>query len=113
MKNKNQKLYLAQFVATIFVVMIHSGTVIGNPIAHFILKNMICRSAGPFFFINNAYFFHLSASKNGEDISLNGEMFRSVLGFLPQDFSYYADFIGLKFMLYIAALKGLRGKLAK
>ncbi len=50
---------------------------------------------------------------NGEDISLNGEMFRSVLGFLPQDFSYYADFTGLKFMLYIAALKGLRGKLAK
>lgn len=50
---------------------------------------------------------------NGEDISLNGEMFRSVLGFLPQDFSYYTDFTGLKFMLYIAALKGLRGKLAK
>lgn len=50
---------------------------------------------------------------NGEDISLNEEMFRSVLGFLPQDFSYYADFTGLKFMLYIAALKGLRGKLAK
>lgn len=84
MKNKNQKLYLAQFVAIIFMVMIHSGTVIGNPIAHFILKSMICRSVGPFFFINNAYFFHLNASKNGEDISLNGEMFRSVLGFLPK-----------------------------
>lgn len=50
---------------------------------------------------------------NGEDITLNGEAFRSILGFLPQDFSYYADFTGMKFMQYIAALKGLRGKLAK
>ncbi|HCB28195.1 alanine racemase [Enterococcus durans] len=65
MENKNQKLYLAQFVATIFVVMIHSGTVIGNPIAHFILKSMICRLAVPFFFINNAYFFHVNAPKSG------------------------------------------------
>lgn len=48
-----------------------------------------------------------------QDILLNGDAFRSVLGFLPQDFSYYPDFSGLKFMLYIAALKGLRGKLAK
>lgn len=50
---------------------------------------------------------------DGEDISLNDSMFRSILGFLPQDFSYYPDFTGMKFMLYISSLKGLRGKLAK
>lgn len=49
---------------------------------------------------------------NGEDVTINSEAFRSVLGFLPQDFSYYPDFTGIKFMLYISALKGLRGKLA-
>lgn len=50
---------------------------------------------------------------NGKDVALNGESFRSILGFLPQDFSYYADFTGMKFMEYIASLKGLRGKLVK
>ncbi|MFP3813954.1 ATP-binding cassette domain-containing protein, partial [Bacillus sp. SIMBA_005] len=34
-------------------------------------------------------------------------------GFLPQDFSYYPDFTGMKFMLYIAALKGINKNLAK
>jgi ABC-2 type transport system ATP-binding protein len=38
--------------------------------------------------------------------------FRSILGFLPQDFRYYPEFTGLKFMLYIAALKGLDKKQA-
>lgn len=50
---------------------------------------------------------------NDQDISVNSESFRSILGFLPQDFSYYAEFSGLKFMLYVAALKGLRGKVAQ
>ncbi|VXC52937.1 ABC transporter ATP-binding protein [Bacillus sp. 349Y] len=38
--------------------------------------------------------------------------FRSYLGFLPQDFRYYPEFTGLKFMLYISALKGLEKKQA-
>ncbi|CQR24097.1 ABC transporter ATP-binding protein [Streptococcus varani] len=50
---------------------------------------------------------------NQKDIQKQSEAFRTVLGYLPQDFSYYPDFSGLKFMLYIAALKGLNSKLAK
>ena len=50
---------------------------------------------------------------NNKDIREQAESFRSVLGFLPQDFNYYPDFSGLKFMQYIAALKGLNSKLAK
>ena len=50
---------------------------------------------------------------NGKDVTADSEAFRSILGFLPQDFSYYPDFTGITFMLYISALKGLRGKLAK
>lgn len=50
---------------------------------------------------------------NQLDISEQAENYRAVLGFLPQDFSYYSDFTGMKFMLYIASLKGLPTKLAK
>lgn len=46
------------------------------------------------------------------DISLAGqpvtsEAYRSLLGYLPQDFGYYPDFTGREFLLYMAALKGL------
>lgn len=50
---------------------------------------------------------------NQQNILEEVEAFRSVLGFLPQDFRYYADFSGVKFMLYIASLKGLNRKVAK
>lgn len=35
------------------------------------------------------------------------ETYRSMLGYLPQDFGYYPDFTGREFLLYMAALKGL------
>ena len=46
------------------------------------------------------------------EISLAGqpetsEAYRSMLGYLPQDFGYYPDFTGREFLLYMAALKGL------
>ncbi len=50
---------------------------------------------------------------NHDDIQSNLDGFRSMLGFLPQDFSYYPEFSGMKFMLYIAALKGMNKKFAK
>lgn len=50
---------------------------------------------------------------NEKDIRANSDEFRSILGFLPQDFSYYPDFTGMKFMLYIAALKGINRNFAK
>mgnify|MGYP000855206462 CR=1 FL=1 len=50
---------------------------------------------------------------NNRDISTQAESFRTILGFLPQDFSYYPDFTVLKFMLYISSLKGLNHKTAK
>lgn len=50
---------------------------------------------------------------NHDDVQANSDAFRSVLGFLPQDFSYYPDFTGMKFMLYIAALKGINKTFAK
>ncbi|UTE73845.1 ABC transporter ATP-binding protein [Rossellomorea marisflavi] len=44
---------------------------------------------------------------DGKNTKEEPDSFRSILGFLPQDFRYYPEFTGLKFMLYIAALKGL------
>ncbi|MDE6675022.1 MAG: ABC transporter ATP-binding protein [Acetatifactor sp.] len=42
---------------------------------------------------------------DGLDVSC--EDYRSILGYLPQDFGYYPDFTGIDFLLYMAALKGL------
>ena len=50
---------------------------------------------------------------NGVPIERLGERYRSVLGYLPQDFGYYPDFTALDFMLYLSALKGLDSKAAK
>ena len=46
-----------------------------------------------------------SVSLDGIDVST--EEYRTRLGYLPQDFGYYPDFSGRKFLLYMAALKGL------
>lgn len=50
---------------------------------------------------------------NGTPIERLGERYRSVLGYLPQDFGCYPDFSALDFMLYLSALKGLDSKAAK
>lgn len=42
-----------------------------------------------------------------------GEHYRKILGYLPQDFGYYPQFSAEEYLLYIAALKGMRGNYAK
>lgn len=42
---------------------------------------------------------------DGMDVSQ--ESYRSVLGYLPQDFGYYPEFNATDFLLYLAALKGI------
>ncbi len=50
-------------------------------------------------------------SFDGLDVS--EEQYRSILGYLPQDFGYYPEFSGQDFLLYMAALKGLTKPQAK
>lgn len=50
---------------------------------------------------------------NRKNTDANGQEFRTILGFLPQDFSYYPEFTAMKFMRYIAALKGINPTVAK
>lgn len=50
---------------------------------------------------------------NGEILDVSEELYRDVLGYLPQDFGYYPSFTGKDFLMYIAALKGIEKKTAK
>ena len=44
---------------------------------------------------------------NGKNIHDLGEQYRNILGYLPQHFGYYPNFTAYKFLMYIAAIKGL------
>lgn len=48
-----------------------------------------------------------------QNIHVMGEEYRSLLGYLPQNFGYYPEFTAEKFMLYMAALKGLNRSFAQ
>lgn len=43
-----------------------------------------------------------------DGIDVSEERYLSMLGYLPQDFGYYPEFTGEDFLLYMAALKGMR-----
>ena len=59
-------------------------------------------------------FFPLSriALLNGKNIHDLGEQYRNILGYLPQHFGYYPNFTAYKFLMYIAAIKGIPHKKA-
>ncbi|OIJ21294.1 ABC transporter ATP-binding protein [Anaerobacillus alkalidiazotrophicus] len=47
---------------------------------------------------------------NGKDISLMGDNYRDILGYLPQEFGLYKNFTAVRFLSYFASLKGLDKK---
>lgn len=50
---------------------------------------------------------------NGKDIFNMDSEYRKLLGYLPQDFGFYPEFTVEDYLLYIAALKGIRPIVAK
>ena len=54
-----------------------------------------------------------SITCNGKDIFKMGADYRKMLGYLPQEFGFYPEFTVKDYLLYIAALKGLRPAVAK
>lgn len=54
-----------------------------------------------------------SITWDGEDIFAMDGRYRMLLGYLPQDFGYYPDFSVYDYLMYIAALKGIRPAVAK
>lgn len=50
---------------------------------------------------------------DGKNIKQMGEEYREILGYMPQKFGYYRDYSAVRFLSYIAALKGLEKKEAE
>lgn len=50
---------------------------------------------------------------NGDNINDLDEKYRSLIGYLPQEFGVYKSFSAKKFLQYVAALKGIKGKEAR
>ena len=50
---------------------------------------------------------------DGEDIFAMDGRYRQLLGYLPQDYGFYPDFSLWDYLMYIAALKGIRPAVAK
>jgi ABC-type multidrug transport system ATPase subunit len=50
---------------------------------------------------------------NGADIARSPDTLRAVLGYLPQDFGVYPNLNAIEFLEYLAAIKGLDGRLAR
>ncbi len=50
---------------------------------------------------------------DGKDIFKMDSDYRKILGYLPQDFGYYPEFTVQDYLLYIAAIKGIRPAVAK
>lgn len=50
---------------------------------------------------------------DGEDIVKLDSKYRNIIGYLPQKFGYYKNYTAEKFLLYIAALKGIDENEAK
>lgn len=50
---------------------------------------------------------------DGKDIFSLGALYRSILGYLPQNYGFYPDLSVYDYMMYIASIKGLRSMTAK
>lgn len=48
-----------------------------------------------------------------DDIKVEEESYRDILGYLPQEFGYYPDFTAMDFLMYLASLKGIPKKQAR
>lgn len=48
-----------------------------------------------------------------DNIKVEEEAYRDILGYLPQEFGYYPDFTAMDFLMYLASLKGIPKKLAR
>lgn len=48
-----------------------------------------------------------------DGLDVSEEMYRDVLGYLPQDFGYYPNFSGRDLLMYISALKGIEKSTAR
>lgn len=55
---------LAQYIASLFVILIHCGRLADSDFLHFTLKVFFCRLAVPLFLVTVGYFFYLKQQQN-------------------------------------------------
>lgn len=48
-----------------------------------------------------------------DQMDVSEELYRDILGYLPQNFGYYPEYTGMDFLMYMAALKGMEKRTAK
>lgn len=48
-----------------------------------------------------------------DNIKVEEESYRDILGYLPQEFGYYTEFTAMDFLMYLASLKGIPKKQAR
>lgn len=68
------------------------------------LMRMLCTLLKPTF--GDIYY-------NGQDIFKMDEKYRNLLGYLPQDFGFYPELSVKDYLLYVAAIKGMRPIVAR
>ena len=54
-----------------------------------------------------------SINLDGRSMEKLGEQYYTYLGYMPQDFGFYPEFTAREFLLYMAAVKGLKKRKAK
>ena len=54
-----------------------------------------------------------SINLDGRPVEKLGEQYYTYLGYMPQDFGFYPEFTAREFLLYMAAVKGLKKRKAK
>lgn len=68
--NNYRVLDIAKYVAAILVICIHCSAILPQEFVNFLIQNIICRVAVPFFFMASAYFIRKSVCKNPQYIGV-------------------------------------------
>lgn len=87
-----------KFQAGIYGILGENGA--GKSTLMNLLTDNICRDEGEILW-------------NGKDILSMGAEYRALVGYMPQQQGYYADFSAISYLIYIGQLKGLKRKEAK
>lgn len=108
-KVRVNRVQLLQYAAAIMVICVHCGPVAGTSLANYMIKNILCRVAVPFFAVSTAYFVREKSRKRPEYFvdyvrSLVKTYFVWSLIFLPLGVQWIQQNMNLPIYLYPVAL---------
>lgn len=111
MKKRYEAIDLVKYICAICVIMVHTAPLLENwELGNFVIVNIVCRTAVPFFFVSSAYFLYKNMQTKGEGYLkkylfslLKTYIFWSVL-YLPVGLLWVTENISLPLYLYPVAL---------